>query len=68
MALALSLVAGVLFFWSRFFLRYSLFLSVWEIFPSSVDLERGEAGFLPSADFDSLGLDSSGLNSLPVVP
>ena len=68
--LALLPVARVLFFWSRFFFflsRYSLLLSMREVFPDSVDLKQGGAGFLPSADFASLGLDSSGLDSLPIV-
>ena len=71
MALELSPVAGVLFFRSRFFfffLRYSLFLSVWEVFPGSVDLERGRAGALPSVCFTSFGLDSLVRGSLVVVP
>ena len=38
-----------------------------EIFLGLVDLEWGRAEFLLSADFDSLVLNSSGLDSLLVV-
>ena len=37
-------------------------------FLGSVDSEHSGAGFLPSANFASLGLDSSGLDFLPVIP
>ena len=64
--MALSPVAEVEFFRSRFFLRYFFFLSWWEVFPGfSV---RDGVGVFLLAGFKSLGLDSSGLNSLVVEP
>ena len=38
-----------------------------EVFLGSVDSERGRAGFLLSANFGFLGLDSLGFGSLLVV-
>ena len=64
--MALSPVAGVEFFRSRFFLKYSFFLSWREVFLGlSV---QGGAGVFPLAGFESLGLDSSGLDSLTIKP
>ena len=64
--MVLSFVAGVEFFRSRFFLKYSFFLSWRDVFPSS--LVRSGAGVFPLAGFQSLGLDSLGLDFFAVEP
>ena len=65
-SMTLSFVAGVEFFQSHFFLKYSFFLSWRKIFSGS--LVRGGAGVFPLAVCESLGLDSFSLDFLAVEP
>lgn len=58
MALALSPITKVVFFWSRFFLKYSIFLSIQEVLLGLVDLRQDGAGALSLSGFAFLGLDS----------
>ena len=64
--MALSLVAKVEFFRSRFFLKYSFFLSWQEVLPDL--LVRDGAGVFLLVGFKFLGLDSLDLDSLAVEP